>query len=425
MPGFGDWVRGVFGGKKEQQPDASLPQATASTEAHAAGEPSGAFAGGHNEFALALYGRLGPERGNLFFSPLSVRTCLAMAYAGARGETAAQMGRALRLPAADDALHGAFAAVIQGLNAAGAGADDLTVANSVWVQDGSLPVAEYLDTITRHYGGGVNLVDFRRRTEVARAAINQWAEDTTRQRIRGLIPPGGVQADTRLVLANAAYFKGLWEQAFRRNFTRDEPFHLEDGSEARVPLMHLWGTVRYSDAFGCQAVDLDYGRGGLSMLILLPHRRNALRDLEVKLSGGRLRAFTSSMVMQGVEVLLPRFRIEWGAVDLGQPLRTLGMPLAFTPSQADFSGITGLEPSDADAVFLSAVYHKAFVDVNEEGTEAAAATATGAPIAAMRGSRPEPVPVFRADHPFIFAIRDRLSGVILFLGRVADPTRES
>ena len=203
MPGFGDWVRGVFGGKKEQRPDVSLPQAIASTEAHAVGEPSGIFAGHGDDFALPLYGQLRQGIGNLFFSPYSVRSALAMAWAGARGETAAQMARALRFASADEAVHSAFATITRSLNASGGGACEMAVANSLWAQRGAPLVAEYLDTIARHYGGAATLVDFRGRAEDARAAINQWVEEKTRRKILDLIPPGGMRPEIfRLVFSS-------------------------------------------------------------------------------------------------------------------------------------------------------------------------------------------------------------------------------
>ena len=422
MAGIGDWLRGGFGGKNEQHPDASLPQATASAEADAVGEPSGIFAGHEDDFALPLYGQLRQGIGNLFFSPYSVRSALAMAWAGARGETAAQMARALRFAQADKAVHSALAAITRSLNASGGGAYEMAVANSLWAQCGTPLVAEYLDTIARHYGGAATLVDFRGRAEDARAAINQWVEEKTRRKILDLIPPGGVQADTRLVLANAVWFKGLWERQFSRGETRGEPFYLEGGGTTRAPLMHQRGMAWYADGPGWQAVDLPYRGFDLSMLVLLPDRQTGLRDLEARLSTSVPHVRSWMGRVREVEIFLPRFRMTWGTADLSQPLRALGMPLAFAPSQADFSGINGREPSDSDALFLSEVYHKAFVEVNEEGTEAAAATSAHV---ALLGLPPPPAPPFRADHPFLFAIRHQRSGTILFLGRVADPTRES
>jgi serpin B len=357
---------------------------------HAPTGPNGpkSFAGDSNDFALAMYGLLRHRPGNMFFSPFSIRVALGMTHAGARGETAAQMREALRISSSDETLHVAFAETVQRLNAAGGGKYEMAVANSLWGQDGLPLQPGYLDLIARHYGGSMNLVDFRRAAEAARMTINQWVEDKTRQKIRELIPSGGLSAETRLVLVNAVYFKGMWVLQFRRGATREEPFRLEGG-----------GTE------------------------LLPDRKDGLRDLEKTLSARLFHDCVAQMDVREVKLFLPRFKITWGTLNLGEQLTALGMSLAFTRSQADFSGINGHEPPDDDSLFISGVFHKAFVEVNEEGTEAAAATAVSmAPAAALRPSNPPPL--FRADHPFLFAIRDRKSGAILFLGRIADPTSE-
>ncbi len=417
MAGFGVWLRGLFRSKEEPNPSSRVPQARA--------RPSrpNSFADNNNDFALAIYGHLRQWPGNLFFSPFSIRTALGMTQAGARGETAAQMSEVLRTASSDETLHVALAAIIQQLNAAGGRKYEMVVANSLWGQDGAPLQAGFLDLIARHYRGGVNLVDFRRGPEAARLSINQWVEDNTRRKIRELIPSGGLDADTRLVLVNAVYFKGMWVLRFDRADTRDEPFRLEGGGTVQAPLMHQHEEIRYLQASGYQAVDLDYQGGDLSMLVLLPDRKDGLRDLEETLSARMLHDCVARMVVREVELILPRFKITWGTVDMSGQLAALGMTLPFDRSQADFSGINGHQPPHEEALFISAVFHKAFVEVNEEGTEAAAATAVDVPRAAGV-SEPAPVPVFRADHPFLFAIRDRKTGAILFLGRMADPTRQ-
>jgi serpin B len=225
---------------------------------------------------------------------------------------------------------------------------------------------------------------------------------------------------------NAVYFKGMWMLQFRKAATRAEPFHLEGGGKVQAPLMHRQEEVRYLQARGYQAVDLVYRGGDLSMLVLLPDRKDGLRDLERTLSARMLRDCIAQMDTREIKLFLPRFKITWGTVDLCDHLTALGMPLAFTRFQADFFGINGQKPPHEDSLFISAVFHKTFVETNEEGTEAAAATAVPMPLtAAPRPLKPPPVPSFRADHPFLFAIRDRKSGAILFLGRMVDPTRES
>ncbi len=415
MVGFRAWVGGLFNEKKEQSSDSSL------AEQPALSEWLRLFAEDHNDFALELYGQLRQGPGNVFFSPFSIRTAFGMTYAGARNETAVQISNALRFPSSDETLHVAFAEMIQRLNAANNKKYEMVVTNSLWGQDGAPLKTEFLDLVARHYGGGMNLVDFRRAAEAARLTINRWVKDKTKQKIRELIPQGGLNADTRLVLVNAVYFKGMWVLPFHKAATRDEPFYLEDGGKVQAPLMHQQAQVRYLRANGFQAVELDYRGGVLSMLVLLPNKKNGLRDLEKKLSARMLHERVAKMREHEVELFLPTYKLTWGTVDLGGQLRALGMPLAFDHNRADFSGINGHEPSHKDSMFISSVFHKAFVEVNEEGTEAAAATAFGM-VGSARGSHKPPVPIFRADHPFLFAIRDRKSSAILFFGRVANPT---
>jgi serpin B len=337
------------------------------------------------------------------------------------------MIKALHISSAAD-IHVGSADIIQRLNSAGDRNYEMAVANSLWGQDGASLQPGFLELIARDYDGRMKLVDFRGAADAARVEINRWVEDKTRRKIRDLIPPGSLTADTRLVLVNAIYFKGLWALQFQRTATRDEPFYLEDGKKVRVPLMQQQRDgIRYLQAAGYQAADMIYAGGDLSMLVLLPDRKAGLRDLEKRLSGQMLNDCLAQMETREVNLFLPRFSITWGTVDLRSHLTGLGMPLPFARLQADFSGINGYEPPSEEAWSLSAVFHKAFVEVNEKGTEAAAATAVVSieATAARWPSKPPPVPIFRADHPFIFAIRDIKSGAILFLGRITDPTRET
>lgn len=377
-------------------------------------------AGPNNEFALAMFGLLRRDPGNLFFSPFSVRTALCMAFAGARGQTAELMAEALRISPSGGADLRALGDLIRRLNAGGGKEYELTAANSLWGQTGARLESHFLNLATRVLAGGANYLDFRRHAEAGRKTINRWVEDRTRERIRDLIPSGGVGSDTRLVLVNAVYFKGKWVASFPEKDTRDDLFHLEGGGTVRAPLMHLVADVRYEEGAGYQAVDLAYRGGGLSMLVILPDREDGLRELEDSVSVRLIEDCLSRMRAREVRIFLPPFKLTWGTADLTSQLAALGMGPSFEP-QADFSGINGLLPPHEDALFLSHVFHKAFVEVNEEGTEAAAATA----LEATRSMRlvPPPVPTFRADHPFLFAIRDRASGAILLLGRLADPTR--
>jgi len=416
---LGTWLRRLFGSKEEEPAWApTVPQEPP------AGSGPEMDAEDSNDFALAMYAQLCQMPGNVFFSPFSIRTALGMTYAGARGETAAQMSKALRFATADETLHSGFSRIIQRLNAGGGGRYEIAVANALWAQDGPVLQAGFLDLIARCYGGALHLVDFVGAADAARTTINHWVEDRTRQKIRDIVPPGGVDAETRLVLVNAIYFKGKWVLQFRKAATRDEPFYVEGGGEVLTPLMHQLEENSYLQANGYQAVDLAYVGGDLSMLVLLPDQKEGLRDLEQALSVQTLNDCVARMNVRPIELFLPRFKMIWGTVDMCTCLKALGMTLAFDRSQADLSGINGRQAPSQEALFISRVLHKAFVEVNEEGTEAAAATAINMTLG-MAVSLSNRVPVFRADHPFLVAVRDRKSGTILFLGRVADPTREN
>jgi serpin B len=373
----------------------------------------GASVQGNNDFAVALYRQLRHGSGNLFFSPFSIRAALALAHAGARGDTASEMRRALCFSSPDEPPH--LGVLVQRLKAGGP--YELAVANSIWSQHGAALFSEYLDWI-RAYHSEMNVVDFRSDAEAARLRINGWVGEETRQKIPDLIPPGGVNAVTRLVLVNAIYFKGTWRLQFQERATRSEPFNLADGGTVRAELMHQQGRFGYLKGPGYQAVELAYRGDDLSMLVVLPDRKDRLEDFEKTLSSELLRDCVAAMETSTVLLFLPRFTIRWGTVDLRERLAALGLRLAFDPSRADFSGINGHLPPDPAAFFISAVFHQSFVNVNEEGTEAAAATAARVDLSVSQVE----CHVFRADHPFVFVIRDRKSGAILFLGRVMDPT---
>jgi len=380
------------------------------------------MADAHNRFTLALYDQLRQRPGNLFFSPFSVRMALSMALEGARGETAAEMRAVLRVPSSDVPPAPGMGELWRRLTR---GREyDFMAANALWGQTGAPLKPEFLERIAQQLAGEVRLVDFRHDADGARRQVNDWVEDATRQRIRDLVPPGGINELTRLVLTNAVYFKGAWDESFPREATQDEPFWLDGGGSVRVPLMHQSAAVWYGRGDGYQAVDLNYRGGDLAMLVLLPDRPDGLAALEQTLSAPKLHACVEAMHCIEVKLYLPRFSLTW-AENFATLVVALGMTRAVSRSEADFSGINGLPPSHPDALFLSAVLHKAFVEVNEEGTEAAAATAMDVEGAAPLPLPPPPIPVVRADHPFLFAIRDRKTGTLLFWGRIVDPTQRS
>jgi serpin B len=389
---------------------------------------------GNNEFALNLYQRLRGEEGNLFFSPYSISTALAMTYAGARGQTASQMaevlcfpvesGRAEQsapksgLPAELDSQQfaSAFGTLVKDLNAKGRkGAYQLAVANALWGQKGYGFLGQFMDFVEKHYGGRLNEVDFAGVTEAARQTINAWVEKQTNDKIKNLIARGVLDSMTRLVLTNAIYFKGDWASQFDKDRTQQNaPFTLSDGGKVNVPMMNQQERFRYMETETFQGLELAYAKDELSMIVLLPKDVNGLGALEKSITQKNLSQWLGRLGKREVVVFLPKFKLT-SQFRLASVLKAMGMTDAFSRS-ADFSGMDGKRD-----LFISAVIHKAYVDVNEEGTEAAAATGVTMRLTSVGpGGRP---PVFRADHPFLFLIRDNRSGSILFIGRVMNPNK--
>jgi serpin B len=366
---------------------------------------------GNNRFAFDLYGRLRDRPGNLFASPYSLSTALAMTYAGARGRTAEEMAATLHfsLPPAD--LHPAFAALDRQLHDGKGRRYKLAVANALWGQEGETFRPDFLRLLAENYGAGLRRVDFLS-VEQARRTINSWVEEQTGGKIKDLLQPPLPGPDTSLVLTNAIYFKGDWASPFPKGATKDETFTVTEDKHVRVPMMHRTGRLGYLDGGDFQALELPYAGDDLAMVVLLPKKADGLAEFEDSLTAERLSAWLAKLRPHRVDVALPRFKVE-ARFELEKVLPEMGMPLAFTPS-ADFSGMNGKRD-----LFISAVIHKAFADVNEEGTEAAAATAVV--ITRAMAVAPEPAVVFRTDHPFVFLIRHNRSGSLLFLGRVVDP----
>lgn len=388
----------------------------------AAQEAALAGAEHHNAFALALHSVLAQPGKNLFYSPLSVRMALAMAAAGARGETAQELHVALFASGADDSCHAALAAGIRQLGRTAGPANVLTIANSLWSQAGAPVLPTFASLIAEHYDGSQHVVDFCGDPAGACQAINGWVSAATRERIQQLLQPSALGIATRLVLANAVYFKCAWERPFKPERTHEAPFYLEAGGSIGAQMMSRVAPFGYRNGPGYQAVTLPYSGTALAMLILLPDKRDSLGILERSLTRQMLGELMRLRPVTRIELFLPRFTLTWNS-SLVEALRALGIRLAFTP-EADFSGINGHRPLEDGALFVSHVLHKAFSQVNEAGTEAAAATALG--IALGIGPRaPAPPPVVRVDRPFFFAIGDAKSGAVLFCGHVADPTRET
>lgn len=383
----------------------------------------------NNDFALDLYKQLSKEnRGKtLFFSPYSVFSALAMAVEGARGTTAEEMGKVLCFPTdvrnLKDAaqlipwrtamIHTGMAALNERLNARNQ-PYELRVANALWGEQSHPFLPAYVRMIHKCYRtGGLFPVDFHGNPEAARHQINAWVEEQTAQKIKDLVPQGAITDLTRMVLTNAIYFKGDWDSQFKKDQTREGDFMVSATEKVKAPLMRKSDIYQYADDGSVQVLELPYKGRELSMLVLLPKGAGGLPKLEKSLTGKKLGDLRSKLQSELVDAAVPKFNLET-AYGLEDTLKALGMKAAFLQGTANFSGIDGL-----DDLSLSAVIHKAFVEVNEQGTEAAAATAT-----MMLGGSAAPVkPIqFRADHPFVFIICDRQDGTILFLGRMMNPT---
>jgi len=367
-----------------------------------------------NAIAFKFYAKEAAKPGNIFFSPYSMYTAFAMAYEGAKGATGKEIASVFSFqPAAD--LRGSLEALNRDLAAATREAQ-FKQANSFWAQDGYKFLPAYLKTLRSAYKAEARQADFKNKTEEARTMINGWTEGQTSGRIKNLFPPGGLDAMSRLVLVNAVYFKGKWVKTFNKELTFDGDFTRSDGSPVKARMMAAPEPAPglYFEDEELQALRLPY-KGGLSMLVLLPRKGGkGLAGVESGLSEKRLQAVRTGLAEQKVKVFFPRFTFSAG-YNLNGALAALGMPTAFTDA-ADFSGMDGTKN-----LYIQKAFHKAFVEVNEEGTEAAAATGIAMGLKSMPMFD---VAVFRADRPFLFLIEDPKTGLILFLGRVEDPTKQ-
>jgi serpin B len=339
-----------------------------------------------------------------------------MTWGGARGETAAEMRQAMRLEIDADAAMtgwGQLAAALQ----APSRALKLRIANRLFGERTYKLEPAYLEKTRAAYGAPLESIDFANAPDPARQHINKWVEGQTEQRIKDLLPPRSVVADTRLVLVNAIYFLADWDEPFEKHQTSEQPFTLAPGKTKPVPLMRRRGAYRLAKADGVSMLELPYAGGDAAMLVVLPDKVDGLDAVERSIDAGKLAAWTGALAPQELMVWLPRFLVDPSVtMELGKPLQALGMTRAFDRERADFTGIAS-PPRPADRLFIGEVFHKAFVKVDEKGTEAAAATA----VSVWRGGVPRPVPDFKADHPFLFFIVDRASGLVLFMGRVTDP----
>lgn len=415
--GDGDMSRsenGVVQVLHSEQPREAAPEASESDVT--------ALVDANSRFAFDLYQTMRKQEGNLFFSPYSISAALAMAYGGARGETAEQMKTTLHITLPPEQFHAAFNRLDQQLVAEAGGAgeageanDDrtfrLNIANSLWGQKDYPFEPDFLNLLARNYGAGLRLANFAEQPDVARQAINEWVSDQTQGKIEDLIPPGAINNLTRLVLANAIYFKADWAYPFKKESTHEDEFTLLDSSVITVEMMAQTEHLRYGVGEGYQTAILPYV-GGAEMMLLVPDA-GTFGAFEEGLNVEQIQEIEAAMEERRVNLMLPKFTFRHSQ-SLNDILTSLGMTDAFDPSKADFSDMDGTRE-----LFLSQAIHKAFVAVDEKGTEAAAATALTMGVTSAEDMEP-PVSL-KIDRPFVFLIRDGETGTVLFAGRVVSP----
>lgn len=371
---------------------------------------------GNHELALELYSALSTGEDNLLLSPLSIRTAFAMVYAGARGETDTQMAQTLRYTLGQSGMHDAFNALDLELgerndpgNAEGEVPIELYIANALWGRTGFPFREDYLDLLGVNYGSGLQSLDFAGAPEASRRVINTWVADQTRERIQDLLPPGSLRGPIVAVLTNALYLKAPWAMPFNDDMTSADSFHLLDGRTVTAPMMRQTEIFSYVEGDGYQALEMTYRKHELSMVLLLP-RPGRFAEFESSLDAARLQEIMDALQPAGVVVTLPKFTFA-SEFRLKETLRSMGMVIPFTPA-ADFTGIV-----TRGGIWIDEAYHKTFIGVDEKGTEAAAATA----VVMREISIPNEDYEFTADRPFLFLIRDRVTGAILFFGRLLNP----
>jgi serpin B len=385
-----------------------------------AGSSAASVVDANNLFSASLYRELaaGDATGNIFFSPFSISSALAITYEGARGTTADQIRSVFYFPANQTAMREGYAAENGAINAKNAGYT-LSTANALWAEKTYVFLPAYTATAEQYYGANTTNLDFVNQPEASRQTINTWVADQTNNKILDLLPAGSITTMTRLVITNAVYFKGTWEKQFDASLTADAPFTTPDGSNVTVKMMQQTGddaTFPYAANRDIQMLSLPYtakDNNGLSMVILLP-RHNDISAAVPYLDPANLSALEQNASTRQVKVYIPKFKIE-AQYSLAGTLSAMGMPTAFSDS-ADFSGMDGKKD-----LFISDAVHKACIEVNEEGTEAAAATGVVLATKAVVVGNEEPVPVFKADHPFLFVIQDNDTGTVLFTGRITNP----
>jgi serpin B len=374
---------------------------------------------GSNQLAFDLLHQLQDQPGNLFFSPFSISTALVMTYAGARGETESQMAQALHFTLPQESLHPAFNRLLLEQESRekveelpDGKAFTLHIANSLWGQQGYPFEKSFLDVLAENYDAGMNLTDFNKDPESARKTINQWVSQETEKHIQDVIPPGAIDALTRLVLANAIYFKADWANEFEKEATGPGLFHLVDGNTISIPTMFQHEMFRYASGDGWQILEMPYAGNQVSMVVFLPDE-GVLESAQSSLDAVSLNSLLENLEYRDILLWMPKFKYEY-SLGLVDSLKDLGMTDAFDPTKADLSGMDGTRD-----LYITNILHKAIVAVDEAGTEAAAATVV---IVGLTSAPPPEQPLeFRVDRPFLFLIRDNVTNTILFMGRVMNP----
>jgi serpin B len=397
-------------------PIATNPTSIVKTDAVAPSEIT-SLVGANNQFAFDLYSYLAATKSdNIFFSPYSLNAALTMATEGARGQTASEMQKVLHISQNDDARRAAAASIYSGFDAPDRG-NTIKAANSLWVEKNYPVLTEYFSLIAKYYGGQVTNLDFVQNPEGSRESINAWVENQTNHKIQELMSRGTITDLTRLVLASAIYFKDKWLIPFDKSQTASEDFRVSPTKTVKVNMMSLTGdkaNFKYSETPTLQILELPYSNPHLAMLIFLP-KGTDLSAIDGALSSTTFATIQRSLVSRRVEVYIPRFTFS-STYSLADDLRHLGMVAAFSDT-ADFSGMI-----DNRQLSISDVIHKAFIDVNEEGTEASAAGGVLMQTLDDEMQTPQRIPIFKANHPFVFMIEDDATSEILFIGRVDDPT---
>lgn len=364
-------------------------------------------------FALDMYGLLCQNEGNIFYSPYSISTALAMTYAGACGNTEKEMAQVLHFELPQEKIHSAFDELQSHLQKIQEEEPViLNIANALWTEKTYELKKDFLDLTKKYYGANIFSVDFRQNPDKSRLRINDWVEDKTEEKIKDLLSPGTINELTRLVLTNAIYFLGTWEHKFNPKVTRERDFWLDENNKVTVPMMYQNDHFGYGVTEGIQVLEMPYKGDSLSMVVFLPEKKEGIKALESSLSVENMEKWIAGLKQQKVETYFPKFKMTQ-KFNLNDVLNSLGIKEAFTRS-ANFSN---MEPRKE--LYISDVVHKAFVEVDEKGTEAAAATAVVMELASM----PMEVPIFKADHPFVFIIRENATNSILFMGRLMDPTK--